>query len=160
MRYKEILDIENRESQPRVMNSLKRFADPVYCLMRLIVGLMFACHGAQKILGWFAAPGKPPMQLDTLGTIGGWIELVGGLLLAIGLLTPVAAFVASGMMAVAFFKAHFNATGNGWVPLVNRGELAVVYCWLFLFIVFYGPGRWSVDALMRGGKPASPTPTP
>jgi putative oxidoreductase len=142
------------------MNSLKRFADPVYCLMRLIVGLMFACHGAQKILGWFVAPGKTPQPLDTLGMVGGWIELVGGLMIAFGLLTCIAAFIASGMMAVAFFMVHFKAAGNGWVPLVNRGELAVAYCFLFLFIVFYGSGRWSVDALLRRGAPASPTPTP
>jgi putative oxidoreductase len=142
------------------MNSLKRFADPVYCIMRLIVGLMFACHGAQKILGWFNAPGKPPQPLDTLGTIGGWIELVCGLLIAIGLLTSIAAFLASGMMAVAFFMMHFHAGGTGWVPLVNRGEAAVLYCFIFLFMVFYGAGRWSVDALMRPGAPASPTPAP
>lgn len=143
------------------MNSLKRFADPVYCLMRLMVGLMFACHGAQKLLGWFTPPGKTPTALDALGTVGAWIELVGGLFIALGLLTSIVAFIASGMMAVAFFMAHFKAGGTGWVPIVNRGELAVVYCWVFLFICFYGPGRWSVDALLlRRGAPASPTPTP
>ena len=131
------------------MNSLKRYADPVYCIMRMVVGLLFACHGAQKILGWFAVPGRPPQQLDTLGTIGAWIELVFGLLIAIGLLTRISAFIASGMMAVAFFMAHFKATGTGWVPIVNRGELAVVYCWLFLYIFFYGPGRWAIDSMMR-----------
>ena len=131
------------------MNSLKRYADPVYCIMRLIVGLLFACHGAQKILGWFAVPGRPPRELDTLGTIGGWIELGLGLLLAVGLLTRISAFISSGMMAVAFFMAHFQATGTGWIPIVNRGELAVVYCWLFLYMFFYGPGRWAIDSMMR-----------
>ena len=81
-------------------------------------------------------------------TVGGWIELAGGLLIAIGLLTRPAAFLASGMMAVAYFMAH--ASGS-FFPIVNRGELAVVYTWLFLFIFFYGPGRWSVDAMVRGG---------
>jgi putative oxidoreductase len=142
------------------MNSLKRFSDPVYCLMRLFVGLMFACHGAQKILGWFTPPGKTPQPLDALGTLGGWIELVCGLLIAVGLITSIAAFVASGEMAVAFFKAHFGATALGWIPMVNRGELAVTYCWIFLFIMFYGAGRWSIDAMIRRGAPASPTPTP
>lgn len=124
--------------------------------MRLIVGLLFACHGGQKILGF--PPAAKAMQLDTLGTVGGYIELICGFLIAFGLLTRVAAFIASGMMAVAYFKAH--ASSGGFFPIVNRGELAVVYCFVFLFIFFYGPGRWSIDALMRRGAPASPTPTP
>lgn len=129
------------------MNSLNRFAEPVYCIMRIIVGLMLFCHGAQKILGWFAKPGQPPQPLDLMTTIGGSIELVGGLLIAFGLLTRPAAFLASGMMAVAYFMVHAK---GGFFPIVNRGELAVVYCWLFLFIFFYGAGRLSVDALIWG----------
>ena len=136
------------------MNSLSRFADPVYCVMRLIVGLLFACHGAQKVLGWFPKPGSPPGPPDLLMTVGGWIELICGLLIAIGLLTRLSAFISSGMMAVAYFMAHAK---GGFFPIVNRGELAVVYTWLFLFIVFYGPGRWSVDAMMgRRSSPPSP----
>ena len=69
------------------MNSLNRFADPVYCIMRLLIGLMLFCHGAQKILGWFAKPGGASEPLDAMMTTGGWIELVCGLLIAIGLLT-------------------------------------------------------------------------
>lgn len=131
------------------MNSLNRFADPVYCIMRLLVGLMFAAHGAQKILGWFPKPGQPPAALDMLTTVGGWIELICGLLIAIGLLTRPAAFLASGTMAVAYFMAHAS---GGFFPIVNRGELAVIYTWVFLFMFFYGPGRWSVDAMMRRGS--------
>jgi putative oxidoreductase len=129
------------------MKSLNRFADPVYCVLRLLVGLMLACHGAQKILGWFARPGQTPEPLGTLMTIGGWIELTCGLLIAIGLLTRPAAFLASGMMAVAYFMAH---AGGAFFPLVNHGELAVVYAWLFFFMFFYGPGRLSIDAMIRG----------
>jgi putative oxidoreductase len=137
------------------MNSLNRFADPVYCIMRLLVGLMFACHGAQKVLGWFPKPGQPPAQLDMMMTVGGWIELIGGLLIAIGLFTRPAAFLASGMMAVAYFMAHAS---GGFFPIVNRGELAVTYAWLFLFMFFDGAGRWSVDAMMqRGSAPAVST---
>ncbi|HWM24125.1 MAG TPA: DoxX family protein [Chthoniobacterales bacterium] len=137
------------------MNSLNRFADPVYCIMRLLVGLLFACHGAQKVLGWFPKPGQPPAQLDMMITVGGWIELIGGLLIAIGLFTRPAAFLASGMMAVAYFTAHAS---GGFFPIVNRGELAVIYAWVFLFMFFYGAGRWSVDAMMqRGSAPAIST---
>jgi putative oxidoreductase len=123
--------------------------------MRLILGLLFACHGGQKILGY--PPVAKTMQLDTLGTIGGYIELICGFLIALGLLTRVAAFIASGMMAVAYFKVHAS---GGFFPIINRGELAVGYCFVFLFMFFYGPGRWSVDALMKRGAPASPTPAP
>ena len=123
--------------------------------MRLVVGLLFACHGAQKVLGWFPKPGQPPAQLDMLITVGGWIELIGGLLIAIGLLTRPAAFLSSGMMAVAYFMAHVS---GGFFPIINRGELAVIYAWVFLFMFFYGAGRWSVDAMMqRGSAPAVST---
>jgi putative oxidoreductase len=113
---------------------------------------MFACHGAQKVFGMFGKPAtEMPMQ------VFGWFELVCGILVALGLLTRVGALLASGIMAIAYFKAHFP---GGFMPIVNHGELAVVYCWLFLFIFLYGPGRLSVDALIRPGAPASPTPTP
>jgi putative oxidoreductase len=116
---------------------------------------MFACHGAQKVLGWFAKPGQAASPPDMLLTVGGWLELICGLLIAIGLLTRIAAFLASGMMAVAYFMAHAK---GGLFPIVNRGELAVVYSWLFLFVFFYGPGRWSVDAMIKRGSP-DPTST-
>jgi putative oxidoreductase len=138
------------------MNFLNRFADPVYCIMRLIVGLLLACHGAQKVLGWFAKPGQTAQSLDMTMTIGGWIELICGLLIAIGLLTRPAAFLASGMMAVAYFMAHAS---GGFFPIVNRGELAVVYAWLFFFIFFYGPGRLSIDAMLGGGSGSTSSTT-
>lgn len=136
------------------MNSLNRFASPVYCIMRLLVGLMFACHGAQKVLGWFAAPGQPPSSPDTLILVGGWIELIAGLLVAVGLFTRIAAFISSGEMAVAFFMMH--AKGS-LIPIVNHGEAAVLYCWIFLFIFFHGPGCCSLDALFgqKSSEPAS-----
>jgi len=125
------------------MNSLKRYSDTVYCIMRLIVGLLFACHGGQKILNF--PPAAKAMQLDTLGLIGGYIELICGFMIALGLFTCLAAFIASGMMAVAYFMVHSK---GGFFPLVNRGEAAVLYCFVFLFMVFYGSGRISLDALI------------
>jgi putative oxidoreductase len=131
------------------MNSLNRFADPVYCITRLIVGFLFACHGSQKLLGF--PPGGHGAPTDALGLLGAWIELVCGLLIAVGLLTRLAAFIASGEMAVAYFMVHAS---QHLFPIVNRGESAVFYCWFFFFAIFYGPGRWSIDALIkRGARP-------
>jgi putative oxidoreductase len=136
------------------MNSLNRFADPVYCITRLIVGLLFACHGSQKLLGF--PPGGHGAPTDALGLLGAWIELVCGLLIAVGLLTRLAAFIASGEMAVAYFMVHAS---QHLFPIVNRGESAVFYCWFFFFAIFYGPGRWSIDALMGKRKATASTPS-
>jgi putative oxidoreductase len=130
------------------MNSLNRFADPVYCIARLMIGLSFACHGGQKILG-FPPGGHGGAQ--GLMLVGGIVELVCGFLIAFGFLTRIAAFFAAGEMAVAYFMVHAKM---GFFPIVNKGELAVAYCWFFLFVLFYGPGRWSVDALIGKGKAA------
>jgi putative oxidoreductase len=134
------------------MNALSRYADPVFCIMRLIVGLLFACHGGQKLLG-FPPSGQAPHALDTLGVVGSWIELVGGFAVALGLFTRVAAFVTSGEMAVAYFMVHHS--GGKFFPIQNHGEAAVLYCWVFLFIAFYGAGRWSIDALIGGKRAAA-----
>ena len=134
------------------MKSLNRFADSIYCVLRLLAGLMFACWGAKLVLGMFG--GTPP-PVPPILVVAGWIEVAGGLLIAIGLLTRPAAFICSGTMAVAYFMAH---APNGFFPILNKGELAVFYCWLFLFVFFYGPGRWSIDGLMSKGKGATTTP--
>src|ERR1700682_415959 len=134
------------------MNSLNRFADPFYCIMRLVVGLMFACHGLDKIFGTFSpqAEALPPLM-----AAGGWLEIVCGFLVAFGLLTRVAAFVASGEMAVAFFMMH---APRGLIPYVNKGELAVVYCFVFFYIFLRGSGTWSIDGLICKGKAAAAPP--
>jgi putative oxidoreductase len=125
------------------MHFLNRLADPFYCIMRLVVGLMFACHGLDKIFGTFAGKTEalPPLMM-----VGGWLEIICGFLIALGLLTRVAAFVGSGEMAVAFFMMH---APKGFIPYVNKGELAVVYCFVFFYIFLRGPGRWSIDALIK-----------
>ncbi|MFL6518713.1 MAG: DoxX family protein [Chthoniobacterales bacterium] len=130
------------------MNSLSRFAGPVYCLLRLIVGLLFACHGGQKLLGF--PPGGHGAG-EGIMYVGAIIELVGGFMVALGLLTRIAAFISSGEMAVAYFMMHAK---GGFFPIINHGEAAVLYCFVFLFIFFYGPGRWSIDALIW--RPAEP----
>jgi putative oxidoreductase len=97
--------------------------------------------------------------------VGGWIQLVGGLLIAFGLLTRLAAFICSGEMAVAYFMIHvanaptpiakFFPISSAGPQFSNKGELAIFYSWFFLFVVFYGPGRWSIDALIGKGKAAT-----
>ena len=137
------------------MNALNRYVDPVYCILRLIAGLMLACHGAQLVLGQF---GGMSGSNNPVTQIGGWLQLVGGLLVAFGLFTRVAAFILSGEMAVAYFMFHVGNAATTMAKIFpissagpdysNKGELAVFYSWFFFFIFFYGPGRWSIDALM------------
>ena len=117
---------------------LGRFTEPTYALLRIVAGLLFAFHGAQK----FGFLGGQMAPMFTQVWFAGVIELVGGVLIAIGLLTSVAAFIASGEMAVAYFQAH--APKGTW-PGQNGGELAVLYCFLFLYIAARGAGRYSVD---------------
>jgi len=133
---------------------LNRYADSVYCIVRLLIGLMFACHGGQKILG--LPPSERGLATSPLGLTAGWIELTCGLLLAVGLLTRLAAFIASGEMAVAYFLTSFSGTTlnhaptilERLLPILNKGELPVLFCFVFLLILFYGPGRWSIDGLI------------
>ena len=118
-------------------------AGKCYAIFRVIIGCLFACHGAQKLFGLLG--GQSEIH-DPEGLIAGVIEFVGGLLVAVGLLARVAAFIASGEMAVAYFKAH--ASRSFW-PILNHGELAILYCFAFLYIGFHGAGPWSVDTLLR-----------
>lgn len=124
------------------MNSLSRFADPMFCIARLIIGLLFACHGGQKILGF--PPGGHGAG-EGIMLLGGWIELVCGLMVAFGFLTRVAAFVAAGEMAAAYFMMHAK---GGFFPIINHGEAAVLYCFFFLFVLVHGAGQWSLDAML------------
>jgi putative oxidoreductase len=115
-------------------------AEPVlYSLLRIVAGLLYAQHGAQKLFGVLGGTAVPLVGQSGLAGI---IEFFGGLLIAIGLFTPIAAFIASGQMAAAYFIAHAH---QGFWPILNRGELAVLYCFLFLYIAFRGPGRYAVQ---------------
>jgi len=125
------------------MRWLQRFEPPIYALLRVVAGLLFACHGAQKVLGMFGGTGGH--SLPPLIMAAGWIELVGGILIAVGLFGAIAAFISSGEMAVAYFMAH--APQGPW-PIVNKGEVAVLYCFIFLFIAARGSGLYSLDAML------------
>ncbi|MFH0946768.1 MAG: DoxX family protein [Planctomycetota bacterium] len=119
---------------------LGKFSPQIYALLRITAGFMFTCHGLQKIFGVLG--GHQP-GIFTQIWFGGVIELVGGLLILIGWRTSYAAFLCSGVMAVAYFQVH---QPQGLLPVQNQGELAALYCFVFLFIAARGAGTWSVDA--------------
>jgi putative oxidoreductase len=121
--------------------TLSRFAPQAFAILRIVAGLLFAMHGSQKLFG---VPGDgTPVELMSLLGVAGIIEFVGGLLIAFGFLTRYAAFIASGQMAAAYFMAH---APKGALPIQNQGELAVLFCFLFLYIAAHGAGIWSIDS--------------
>jgi putative oxidoreductase len=126
---------------------LGSLASQVYAVMRIIVGLLFFCHGLQKVFGLFGGVNGAPAPLFSMMGLAGIIELICGLLVALGLFTVYAAFIASGEMAAAYFMAHFPM---GFWPIENQGEPAVLYCFIFLYIAARGAGIWSVDASLGG----------
>jgi putative oxidoreductase len=117
-------------------------------VLRLITGFLFIAHGTQKL---FNAPASPMGAAPVASFMGfaGVLEFIGGLLILIGLFTRPTAFILSGMMAVAYFTAHAS---GGFLPLVNKGELAVLYSFVFLFFSVGGGGAWSVDNLLWGRR--------
>jgi len=119
-------------------------------VLRIVAALLFVQHGSAKLLHIPYQPMFAHLQLMSLLGVQGVLELVGGGLLAIGLLSRPIAFLLCGDMAVAFFIAHFP---HGWLPLLNGGDLAVLFCFTFLYLCVAGPGPWSLDALLR--KPRS-----
>ena len=126
---------------------LGKYSPQLFAILRIVAGLMFAMHGSQKLFGW---PGDGnTVELASMMGLAGIIEFVGGLMIAFGFLTRWAAFIASGEMAAAYFMAH---APEGWSPVVNHGEPAVLYCFLFLYIAAHGPGIWSIDAGMHRGR--------
>jgi putative oxidoreductase len=116
----------------------RRIEPAAWLALRIVAGAMFAMHGVQKIVGW--PGGANPITVGSQIWIGGIIELVGGVLIAIGLWARPAAFIASGTMAVAYIQYHWKLdfAGHKWLPSVNKGELAAIYCFLFLFIAVRG----------------------
>lgn len=131
--------------------------DHILGIARILIGINFAVHGAQKLFGFpVEFPVEAAEQMGAIATVAGVIELVGGLMIALGVMTTLAAFVSSGLMAAAYFIAHgFTAF---W-PIVNQGELALTYCWFFLFVAAYGPGAFSLDAMRASGGGGGPAVT-
>ncbi len=118
-------------------------------VLRIVAVFLLIAHGAQKLFGFLAAPGMTSPPAFSQMWVGGVLEFFGGALLLLSLFTRPVAFILSGMMAVAYFQ--FHAPGGFW-PLQNKGESAVLYCFVFLFLAVAGGGAWSLDRLLRRGR--------
>jgi putative oxidoreductase len=125
------------------MTFLKPYENQIYAATRIVVGLLFASHGASKLFGLFVESPAPAGIIWTAGPI----ELVGGLMIAVGAYASIAAFICSGTMCVAYFIAHQS---RGLLPIQNEGELAALYSWVFLLIAVKGSGIWSFDGTSKG----------
>ena len=133
---------------------LGRYSTYIYAILRIVVGFLFLCHGCQILFGFPPSPpGMPHMEMSSLMTAffttGGVIELVAGFLVFIGFFSSVAAFFASGQMAVTYFMFH---QPNGALPATNSGDASVLFCFIFLFVAANGSGVWSVDSLRGKGS--------
>ena len=128
------------------MPNLAVWAPRVLSLLRIIAALLFMEHGLMKLFHFPAPQPGAPDPLPTILLVAASLEVVGGGLIALGLFTRIAAFVCSGQMAVAYFMAHGS---QGFWPALNGGEAAILFCFIFLYLVFAGPGVWSLDTVVR-----------
>lgn len=128
------------------MSSLDKMAPQALSILRIITALLFMEHGLMKAFHFPGVQPGVPDPLPMLLVVAAWIEIILGGLIAIGLFTRFAAFVCAGQMAVAYFIAHFP--GSPW-PGINQGDAAILFCFVFLYLVFAGPGPWSVDAMRK-----------
>jgi putative oxidoreductase len=129
----------------RLEETAALWAPRVLSIVRIVGALIFMEHGTQKLLGFPASPNPGP-ALMSLSWFAGVLELIGGALLALGLFTRPVAFILSGEMAFAYWMAH---APRNFYPVLNGGDAAILYCFLFLYIAFAGGGPWSLDAMMR-----------
>jgi len=140
--------------------TMNRAAQIAYLLLRLVAGLLFFQAGTVKTFAWFGGmPGAPPATTAPLMSqigIGGWMEVIGGILIMAGLCTRPVAFILSGEMAVAYWQ--FHAPNGAW-PVVNHGGEAVLFCFIFLFMAAQGGGDYSLDALIKRSRAGSPAAT-
>ena len=128
------------------LNALEAWTPRVLALLRIVTALLYLEHGLMKLFGFPVAMGAGGGHLPPLLLVAGCLETIGPVLLILGLFTRPVAFLLSGEMAVAYFKAH---APHSFYPVLNSGEPAVLYCFIFLFLVFAGPGAFSIDARMR-----------
>ncbi|MBN9070045.1 MAG: DoxX family protein [Rhizobiales bacterium] len=130
-----------------MLENLSRYQPQVLALLRIMAALLFIEHGTMKLFG-FPSSGDAGGggSLGTLMLVAGILETFGGLLILIGLFTRPAAFLLSGMMAVAYFMAH---APNSFFPVLNQGDAAILFCFVFLYLVVAGPGAWSVDGARK-----------
>jgi putative oxidoreductase len=128
---------------------LAGYAPQIYALLRVVVALLFLCHGLQKIFGLFGGVNGAAVPLGSLMGAAGIIEIIGGVLIALGLFTGITAFILSGEMAAAYFMGH---SPNSFWPIENQGEVAVLYCFIFLYMATQGAGIWSLDAARRAAR--------
>jgi putative oxidoreductase len=127
------------------MNSfLDSWSPPMLSVLRFVTGFLFLWHGSQKLFNF--PPSDKPGDGSTLTLVAGILEFGGGILIMLGLFTRWTAFVLSGLMAVAYWMVHGT---KDFLPFVNHGELAVIYCFIFLYLFFAGGGSWSLDRLLR-----------
>lgn len=129
-----------------MMRFLEPYTECLHDTLRIVAGYGFLLHGLQKLFGVL---GGNQVEVASLLGLAALIETVGGTLIALGLFTRPAAFLASGQMAAAYFLGHVAREGAFLFPVANRGEPAVLYCFLFLYLAAAGPGPWSLDAVLR-----------
>jgi putative oxidoreductase len=127
-------------------DTLARLRPHALAALRIMTGLLFLAHGTVKLLGFPEVEGMGRVEIASFTGVGGLIELVAGALVALGLFTRVAAFIASGEMAVAYFLFH---APQSFYPIVNQGDAAILYCFIFLYIAVAGPGSFSLDRALR-----------
>jgi len=130
-----------------------RLSSGVLSILRIYIGLSLLQHGTGKILGFPVVASFANVQINSLAGVGGLIELIGGTLFILGLFTRPVAFILCGFTAVAYFMVH---APRNFYPVLNGGELAAVYCFVFLYFVFAGAGAWSLDALRNGKSALTP----
>jgi putative oxidoreductase len=133
-----------------MFEGLARYSPQLLAILRIVTALLFMEHGTQKLFGFPPLPMPAPDGMGSLMLIAGLLEFFGGLLILVGFLTRPTALILSGQMAVAYFMGH---APSGFFPATNMGDAAILFCFVFLYLVFAGPGAWSVDAARSRATP-------